>query len=143
MLDKELSRVRRFEHPLSVAVFKPNFAAPDKRDYNGQKTVSQSAWNTPHNDLKPISELEFILCGMVIKNSIREIDIIVYDTESRQFIISFPETDITQAQHTIKRLKKLIGSRMASQLTFGLAEFPQNGLILEDLIEYAVNSCNS
>ena len=79
----------------------------------------------------------------IVKNSIREIDMIAYDSKNHQFIISFPETNKDQAHRSIKRIKKLIGNRMADQLTFGLAEFPQNGLIIEDLIEHAVLDCNS
>jgi hypothetical protein len=142
-LNKELSRIRRFEHSLAIAVLKKTGFHPDQVNKKNPKAEPQLFTYPSDNDVKPISEIEFILCGLVVKNSIRDIDIIVYDPTSHQFIISFPETNIGQAHHTIKRIKKLIGNRMADQLAFGLAEFPQNGLILNDLIEYAVLACNS
>ena len=92
MLNKELSRVRRFEHPLAIAVLKQNGAAPDKADKNKQNTNPQQTIYAQGNDIKPISQVEFINCGLIFKNSIREIDLIAYDTKNHQFIISFPET---------------------------------------------------
>ena len=68
---------------------------------------------------------------------------LAYDTQNNQFIISLPETNKAQAHHTIKRIKKLLGNRMANQLALGIAEFPGNGLILEDLIKHATIACNS
>ena len=144
MLNKELSRMRRFEHKLAIAaVLRQKGAAPDKADKNKQKTNPQQTIYAQGNDVKPISQVEFINCGLIFKNSIREIDMIAYDTKNHQFIISFPETNKDQARHTIERIKKLIGNRLADQFAFGLAEFPENGLIIEDLIEHAVLACHS
>ncbi len=143
MLNKELSRVRRFEHPLAIAVLRQNGAAVDKADKNKQKTNPQQTIYAQGNDIKPISKVEFINCGLIFKKSIRDIDMIAYDTKNHQFIISFPETNKDQAHHTIKRIKKLTGNRMADQFAFGLSEFPEYGLIIEDLIEHAVLACHS
>ena len=138
ILHKELSRMRRFERPLAVAVLQPNGIAADKPN-----AYSPQANNANGNDNKSISQVEFILCGLVFNNSIRDIDMLSYDTQKNQFIISLPETNKAQAHFTIERIKKLIGIRMAGQLAVGVAEFPDNGLILEDLIEHAAIACKS
>jgi len=142
-LNKELSRIRRFEHPLSIVVMQPNGVHLDKADKYKQKADPRTGISQFPTDIKSTSKAEFVLCGLIVKNSIRDIDMIAYDNLNNRFILSFPETNKAQANQSIKRLKKLIGNSMAGQLCFGIAEFPENGLIIEDLIEHANFTCNS
>jgi len=140
MLNKEFSRIRRFEHSMTIATLKLNGFVPEHMWKSNQKDHLKLVKSVQDYDVKSIPNAEFIYCGLVIKISIRDIDTIVYDPVNYQFIIIFPEINIVQAQSCIDRIKEIIGNRLADHLIFGLAEFPQNGLILDDLIKYAVNS---
>jgi len=69
---------------------------------------------------------------------LRESDIACYDVPNNQYIIMLPESTREQATMTVTRLKKLLFKRTAGHLVAGIAEFPADGLIVEDLVKLSV-----
>ena len=124
-LKRELSRVRRFQRSLSIAVIRQN----GHFHTSSQKEIDVEA----SYDFRPISQIEFLLCGLIVRNSIREIDIPAYDEKNNQFIFFLPETSTDQAIQTMKRIRKIIGKRIADQLSFGIA----------DLLQHAMDLCSN
>lgn len=126
-LNRELSRARRFQRPLTVLVIRPlpGVALPGSPSGNGVPTA------------KPLNQLDFLLTGTILRDSIREIDMLVYDGLQHQYIILLPETTREGARHTVNRLLEMGGDRVRGKTTIGIAEFPADGLIIEDLLQNA------
>jgi hypothetical protein len=81
---------------------------------------------------------EFFLCGKVIRDALRDIDITSYAAVNNQFIIVLPESTKSEAEDALRRIKRLAG-RGANQFLAEVAEFPNDGLILDDLVLHAAN----
>ena len=138
---KELSRTRRYQHPLSLLVLNLEKELPD--DHKTVSLFSPQATNGD-NHKSSISQqtlqLGFMLAGTILHDSLRESDIVTYDVSNNQFIVVLPETNKLQAQDAAKRLNRIFLKRSLFRLRIGLAEFPQDGWIIEDLVNIASNS---
>lgn len=126
-LQKELSRARRLERPLSVVVIRSG-------------TPIKDANSCTDDDLNGLNQSEFLLSGPIgpiFGRAFRDIDCATYDGTSKQYVIVLPETTKPQAIQLVKRLNRLLGEKLASRLAVGLSEFPSDALCLEDLVFFA------
>lgn len=139
LLRKEISRVRRYQHTLSVVVICPDGDLPEVEN---DSDMAASENGSDENDFKQFTQIEFLLCGRILRDSLRDVDLIVYDGAKNQFVIFLPENNRTNAEKAVRRLSKILGKRISKQLFYGISEFPTEGLIVEDLIERAVESAN-
>ena len=134
-LNKELSRARRSHSPLSIIVIEHH---PTESGFNSSRQSDNS------ESLRIISRgrerdiTDFLLCGKVIRDVLRDIDIISYAAVNNQFIIVLPESTKSEAEDALRRIKGIIGMG-ANLLLAEVAEFPNDGLILEDLVAHAAN----
>lgn len=134
-LNKELSRARRSHRPLSIIVIEyhpsvsGSYISRQSDDSESLKFIS----NRGETDLT-----EFFLCGKVIRDALRDIDITSYAAVNNQFIIVLPESTKSEAEDALRRIKRLAG-RGANQFRAEVAEFPNDGLILDDLVLHAAN----
>lgn len=137
-LNREISRVRRYKHPLAVIVVRPVNSYAGNHSPNAAVRGTQMSENGAgaHSE-KELSQIEFLLCGSIFRDSLREVDITTYDAAANQFIIMLPESTRFNAEKTINRIKAIIEERISNQLFFGISEFPEDGLILDDLVEHA------
>ena len=87
-----------------------------------------------------MTQLDFIFCGPVFRDALREMDFITFDGVNNQFVIILPETNSHQAVLTVQRLTQILGKKLAVQLSFGIAEFPADGLNINDLLSVAMTS---
>jgi hypothetical protein len=114
-LQTELARGRRFQRPLSVIVIRPKEMLP---------LVSVDGLN----------RVQFLLCGAMFRDALRQVDVATYDSIRNQFVIVLPESTKLQAAQAANRLTELIDKSTADQLKFGTVTFPDDGLSIEDLI---------
>ncbi len=141
-LSNELARVRRYNRPLTIVVLKiesDQLLVDLKRSLvaeTGDGSVSS------YSNIMQTIKLVFSLVGSIMRESLRESDVATYDVANNQYIIFLPESDRAQAMQTVRRLKKLLFKRTAGHLVEGLAQFPADGLIIEDLVKKAMESCN-
>ena len=70
----------------------------------------------------------------------RESDIITYAAENHLYAIFLPESDETGARQAAGRLGRTVFNRAKVGLRVGLAEFPRDGLIVEDVFDRARNA---
>lgn len=134
-LKSEVSRSRRYQHELSVIIFRLLDAPENSSD--GSENPARSSKNGRMNASPGMSRLEFLLLGPIFKDAVRTIDIVTYDAGNNQFIIVLPESSKINAVQAANRLKKMLGSKIMRNLAIGIAEFPKDGLIIEDLIARA------
>ncbi len=139
-LTNELARVRRYNRPLSIIVLRiesDQLLLDLKRSLATDGNGSASSYTNMIQTL----QLVFSLVGSILRESLRESDIACYDVANNQYVIMLPECTRQQAQLTVRRLKKLLFKRTAGHLVAGIAEFPSDGLIIEDLVKRAMETC--
>lgn len=141
LLRKEISRVRRYQHTLTVIVIHAHDHLPEVSN-DAMNDISMSENGGIENTAKPFTQIEYLLCGRIFRDSLREVDLIVYDGAQNQFIIFLPESNRANAEKAVLRLSKILGTRISNQLYYGISEFPTEGLIVEDLIERAIESAD-
>lgn len=136
-LRKEISRARRYQRPLAIVVIQINatFSRPHKGGVNEESVVQVDQ----SGELQP---LEFVLCGSIFRDALRETDIATYDGVKKQFVIWLPESTKKDTIEIVKRLRNVVGKNIADNLSTGMAEFPEDGLIIEDLVNRAMERLN-
>ena len=133
----ELSRSRRYQHELSIAVlqFQPGQATrllqDNKRAFPG--------WRNTH----VAGKLLFTLAGAILRRNLRDSDILTQDISNDCFIVLFTETSSKAAAHAAGRLNDLLHRQMHLTLEVGIAEFPEDGFTVADLVEFAKRNLKS
>lgn len=133
LFDKEIARARRFNHPLTIAVIKPA-AAPAAGKVHHLDPVLHTA-KVGRGHLFPV-----MLLGPNVRDALRETDLISYDSARNHYVIVLPESTKRQAAQIITRITDIAERAGIGSLHVGMAEFPADGLILEDLLAQAVSS---
>lgn len=142
-LTDELARVRRYHRPLSIVVLR---LESDQLLVDLKRSLVAGSGNggaDSYNQVMQTIQLVLSLVGSILKESLRESDIACYDVPNNQYIIMLPESTREQATMTVTRLKKLLFKRTAGHLVAGIAEFPADGLIVEDLVKLSVQKCTA
>jgi hypothetical protein len=128
-----LSRARRYQHPITLAVMSL-----------GREQLVQSIRNLAggwtHANLA--SHFYFSFIGSLLRDNLRESDIVTYDAAADQYVLLLTETPAAEAKNAILRLNGLVFKHTAVYLRIGIAEFPVDGLIVEDLVTCAQAKCN-
>jgi hypothetical protein len=125
----ELSRARRYERPLSILVL---------------RWMHSGTANCPGDRSDDGGYPEFmtaLLLGAVLPDSVREIDQVCHDAAARRYVMVMPELRKAQAFHAVRRLEALLKARIPVPAFVGVAEFPSDGLTLEELVAAADSMC--
>ncbi len=140
-LTNELTRVRRYNRPLSIIILR---IESDQLLLDLKRSLASDSGNgsaSSYSNIIQTLQLVFSLVGSILRESLRESDIACYDVANNQYVIMLPECTRQQALMTVRRLKKLLFKRTAGHLMAGIAEFPADGLIIEDLVKRAMENC--
>jgi hypothetical protein len=119
----EFGRARRYERALSIVVVAP-ISWPEEHD----------------DDHAPEARLPTalpLLTAAGLREVLRETDIMCYEPLEGRFILGLTESEGAAAQRALERVRALFQSRLRIELAIGVAQFPNDGLTLEDLIEVA------
>jgi hypothetical protein len=134
---REFARVRRYQRILTVMVLhlKPNQDLPRKLSQNEQESTPEALIKSSK---KNYELLEFLIVGAILRDSLRESEITTYDARNNQFVIILPEVNKAQTMNLVERLKGLLYDKVLAQIKVGIAEYPNDGLVIEDLVKFAV-----
>lgn len=127
----ELDRARRYENPLALAVM-----SVDPTDGRG----SEGPWgsNGDRSILETkVPQLVSILVTALIEDGFRESDVVSYSPAEDRYVVLLTESDGRDARQAVRRLESLVAERAMVGLRAGVAEFPEDGLTLEDLLRAA------
>jgi hypothetical protein len=139
----EMSSARRYQRPLSLAVLSlegraempPGWPKGVKRtNGNGNGAASVSGVE--------VIQLVFPLIGSALQKALRSSDRVTYDGATNQYVIVFPQTKRLEGEQAIRRLKEWLIKRSSLHIKTGVAEFPTDGLIVEDLVSAARVACD-
>lgn len=133
-LSLELRRARRYERPLAVVVLGPD----SPRAMIGRPNNRNADLQVP-----PSAHLIFFLLGAFLRDSMRETDIVTYAAEHHLYVAVLPETTKQQVSRAICRLGQVFYDRTSMLLQVGVADFPKDGLTIEDLLSSAHQSLHS
>jgi hypothetical protein len=139
----EMASARRYQRPLALAVLTleggtgtqtGRLNSPKGSNGNGNGATSMAS--------AEVIQLIFPLLGSVLKEVLRGMDKVTYDGARNHYVLVFPQTRKAEARQAVRRLKQLLVKRSSLSVMAGLAEFPADGLILEDLVSAARAACD-
>ena len=122
----ELQRASRYRSLLAIAVLS---AAHEPWRNGRREAASIGAESAPYSLLPEVSSL--------LRSKLRACDILTYDVTQDRYIILLPETPAARAQLAMARLHALVAGRIQIDLHYAIAEFPADGLTIEDLVQHA------
>lgn len=129
----EFGRARRYEQTLSIVVVS---AVPIG---DGEATARRADFLGVRRgpDVLPL------LAGAGFREALRESDVLCYRPTDRLFVLGLPQTDTEAGRRAMERVGGLFRTRLRLELVVGVAEFPADGLTLEDLLEKARSRAQS
>jgi len=114
-LAQELDRARRRQHPLTAIV------------------LSLQSDSVLEQKRALVFQLAVRLVGTRLRDAFRASDIVTYDSINDQYVILLIESSKSQALQAVCRLSELF-TQTAVHFKVGMAEFPTDGLTIEDLV---------
>ncbi|MFQ5627682.1 MAG: diguanylate cyclase domain-containing protein [bacterium] len=132
----ELTRARRYNHTLSVLIL--GIESGQKEELLKKNKNLANQWGNEQLAAKFL----FSLIGTILRESLRDSDILSFELVNDRFVILLTDTDEKKARNAVVRLNNLVNEQIQTQLKAGVAEFPSNGLTIEDLIKYAQTRFN-
>ena len=84
-----------------------------------------------------------LLAGALLRETLRESDIVAYDPAEDRFVILLAQTDGPRAEQAVTRLDRIVRRRIRVQTRAGVARFPEHGLTLDDLLRSAEGAWRS
>ena len=136
VMGAELSRMRRYERSLAVLAVRLDASVPRNNggaDSNGHES------NVSPNAKDP--SLAFWEVGAVLRDLLRDSDVASTDMSKVQYVVLLPETNHEQATQTAMRIRRLVFATTGLSVLTGVAEFPNDGLILDELVKSAEEDC--
>lgn len=133
ILNREYARARRHGRPLSVIVARPKTTAKPCGVTPGDP-VDPNPDNTDSDNLNSSILLH---CSPVFRDAVRETDITTFDWQKNRLIIALPDSNKEQTYNVVHRCNRILGDNIVSRLSVGIAEFPVDGLFIDELIDKA------
>ena len=134
----EVARARRMSHILAVVIIRVEIAHKRKASLSGNiRYFKKNHQLSTH--VRQLALQEFADCSRAFRDLLREVDSVAFDSVRDQFVVILPGADCTHAMETINRIGKFLGPSIANRMKTGIAEYPKDGLFLEDLIDYGMN----
>ena len=133
-LSAELDRTRRYGRRLMILVLKLQIT-------EGEVVAAQGRnGNRPHQLIRKLL-LNASFVSYVLRDALRTSDLVSYDPELDYFVIVLPEAEKPQAERFLHRQTQRSWELLGVRLRVGMAEFPANGLTLEELVQSACAQC--
>lgn len=128
----ELRRARRYERPLTALA-----VGPSKIANSGSRTATGGDPAFAGTSPVPPSHMASFLLGSLLRDVLRETDIVTYSPEHHLYAMLLPESSEIDAASAIGRVSRVIHDRAEIRLSAGIAEFPRDGLTVEDLFQHS------
>lgn len=124
-ISAELTRSRRYHHPLSLLI-----VDIEKNKYK----YKRENLDVLQKDL--LQRFATARVGQIISESARETDLILRDRSGR-FVLLCPETDNERSTIFGERIRKAVAESMDTEVLWSFASFPDEALTFEELFERA------
>lgn len=124
-ISAELTRSRRFHHPLSLLIVEL-----EKNRYKYKRENLDGL----QKDL--LQRFAIARIGQIISDGARETDLILRDQAGR-FVLLCPETNFEHSVVFGERIQKAVAENMDTEVVWSSASFPDEALTFEELVERA------
>jgi GGDEF domain-containing protein len=124
-ISAELTRSRRYHHPLSLLIVELEKGKLKKQRENLQGL---------QDDL--LQRFAIARVGQIISEKARETDLILRDRSGR-FVLLCPETNIESSTVFGERIRDAVSEDMDAKVLWSAASFPEEALTFEELVERA------
>jgi hypothetical protein len=141
LLSAEIARVRRNERSLAVLVLEAVNGQPSDSK-NGLLFDGGNGHASARLSRQPMAFVAALM-GAIVREALRECDIVTYDAIANHYVILLPDSDEEKARQAARRLGDLIISRVEVGIKVGIAVFPRDGLLLQALVKRARAACNN
>lgn len=128
-LTAELERARRYHRVLTVTVLAVDF---DQHKQKKRNLINLSG------STEIASQFFFSLVSSLLRDNVRGSDLVTYDVTNDYYVLLFPEATAAATEQTLRRLQQLVMQRSKVMLRYGIAEYPKDGLIIQDLVSRAL-----
>lgn len=116
-MSAEMDRARRYDRPVALALIA-----------DARRT---------HGDGLAASGLITAVIASVLRDVVRETDIVTYAATLGRCLLMMPEIHAVEARRALCRVGDLCASRLMFPIRGGLSTFPYDGWTLEELIRHA------
>lgn len=127
-LTAELERARRYGNSLTIAVLSVDA---------DQQRQRKRSFITLADNAEIASHFFFSIISALLRDNLRNCDMLTYDVTNDYYVILMPETSASFADQAMARLNEIIAKRVKVSLRCGIAEFPTDGLTIDDLVNHA------
>lgn len=124
LVDTEIIRSRRTEHPLSLMVFQADPASLDTTMHQLVQEVQRSM----------MQRYMLTAVARVLARMLRRTDVILEDGKPGRLMLLIPETSEQEAQQLSRRIATIIQDRFGISGACAVASFPQQALTFDDLV---------
>lgn len=138
-LSYEVARARRYERPFTITMFTVD-AWRLESEHGVQIPAVVQAASEEALDLTRTwasSAMMTVLLATLLRETLRESDIITYSPRFALCLVGLPETRVDGARAAVQRVQSVCVERLLAPIKAGVAEFPKSGWTLEDLIRHA------
>jgi GGDEF domain-containing protein len=127
-LYREVKRSRRFRHPLTLLVVRPDFD-PAKVELNRVLLELRESMAPRYVQAR---------LAKLFSEELRDSDLLV--VEEDEFIILLPETTEVEAERMATRLQRQVATELDIDLQVGMAGFPDRAVTLRGLVDAATDA---
>jgi hypothetical protein len=127
----ELERARRYGRPLTIAL---HAVAPTTAAGNGAGGGHGDHAGVAQSDFAAADPFSTALLGSMLRELVREIDIVAYSAALSRCTVVMPEIGQPEARLATRRLRDMCSARLAMPIRAEVAVFPEDGVTLEELI---------
>jgi GGDEF domain-containing protein len=124
-ISAELTRSRRYHHPLSLLIVELEKGKQKKQRENLQGL---------QDDL--LQRFAIARVGQIISEKARETDLILRDRSGR-FVLLCPETNVESSTVFGERIRDAVSEDMGANVLWSAASFPEEALTFDELVERA------
>ncbi len=125
LIAAEITRSRRYHHPLSVLVFQL---------YGQKNKEERKAYTTLENDMRERFAVAKI--SQILSDLARNTDVILRD-KGGVFVLICPETDANKISILAERIVAAVDESLDSIVGWGSATFPDEAITFDDLLQVA------
>jgi hypothetical protein len=126
----ELDRARRYKRPLAILVFMDDRQPTTLAAGHSLQDAAAAA-------LSNGSALVPAFLASVLREIVREADIVTYAATLGRCIVMMPEVPKADARLALDRIGHICANRLTFSIRAGVAAFPDDGWTLEELIQQA------
>jgi len=123
----ELTRCRRYNHPLTVLVMEPDSETLQK---GLQRTLQELKLNLA-------TRYTYARLCQIINEAARRTDMVLQQSKKGRFIIICPETELHDSTILANRIQAIAQENLGITISWGVAAFPAEAITFDELLHKA------